>query len=116
MANLPKKNINPVLALLANFCCLGFLGYLLIGQVKKGVLILIISLVFSVLGVVGTATVILPSVFGLLYLGLLVMVLIDVYRVAADVEAGLEVDENEYKLELLYKIMTTFQKDAVYRG
>jgi TRAP-type C4-dicarboxylate transport system permease small subunit len=116
MAKLEKKNINPVLAVLANLCCLSFLGYLLVGQTKKAIIFLVIALVEIVLGFVTSPTLILPFVFGILYLALVLMAAIDVHGVATAVEAGEEVDENEYKLEILYKILSIVQKDAVYKS
>ena len=116
MAKLEKKNINPVLAVLANLCCLSFLGYLLIGQTKKAIIFLIIALVQVVLGFVTSPTLVLPIVFGLLYLALVLMAAIDVHAIATAVAADEEVDENEYRLEILYKILATIQKDAVYKS
>ena len=47
---------------------------------------------------------------------LAVLGLVDVYQVAVAVEAGEEVDENEYKMELLYKVVKLIHKDAVFKG
>ncbi|MBD3235502.1 MAG: hypothetical protein GF330_02220 [Candidatus Eisenbacteria bacterium] len=116
MATLEKKNLSPILPVLANLCCLSFLGYLLIGQTKKALVFLVIAVIWVVLAFVTSPTFVLPFLFGLLYLALVIMAAIDVHAVATAVEAGEEVDENEYKLEMLHKIMVTVQKDAIYRS
>lgn len=116
MANLEKKNINPVLAVLANLCCLSFLGYLLVGQTKKAIIFLVIALIQVAVGFLTSPTVILPFIFGMLYLALALMAAFDVHAIATAVEAGQEIDENEYKLEMLYKIISIVQKDAVYKS
>jgi multisubunit Na+/H+ antiporter MnhG subunit len=40
----------------------------------------------------------------------------DAYTVAKAVEDGETVDENEYKVELLFKVMSNLHKDAIFNG
>lgn len=103
MANVENKRINPVVALIANWFVFGILGYILIGQTKKGVMVVIATIIGSVLCF-------LP--------GLLIAVLglVDVFVTAQAIEKGLEIDENEYKNELLYKIVKIIHKDAVFKS
>jgi hypothetical protein len=125
MSALPNKNINPVLAALANFCCCAILGYILVGQTRKGIFPLISVLIVAAIGVV------IATVLGYIFwpLGSIVYLLvgcintvvsvfavIDVYKVAEAVQQGQEVDENEYKFELLYKVMSNIDKQAIYKG
>ena len=51
-------------------------------------------------------------------LGLLLGVLaaVDVYKVAEAVSKGEEIDEHEYKMEILYKIVKIIHKDAVFKS
>jgi hypothetical protein len=115
MAKLEKKKINPFLAAIANFCCLGFLGYILIGQSKKAIFFLIIAIVLTVIGAVGMRTYFLPAVTSVLYLALIIMAAIDINSITTAMEKDEEIDENEYKLEILYNIMSTFHKEAIFK-
>lgn len=115
MAILKKKNINPLLAAVANFCCLGFLGYFLIGQSKKGIIFLIASIALTLIGTVGMQTLFLPFVTGVIYLALIILTALDIHAIATAMEKGEEIDENEYRLEVLYNFMKTFHKEAVFR-
>ncbi|MFH1377712.1 MAG: hypothetical protein ABIH86_03065 [Planctomycetota bacterium] len=101
MAKIEKKGTSPVVAALANFCCFGILGYILLGQASKGIMVLIVSIVLNLIGV-----------------GWIVALLgvYDAYLVAGAIEKGEEVDENEYKFELLYKLMKVVHKDAIFKG
>ena len=45
-----------------------------------------------------------------------VLGLIDVYQVAEALQKGEKLDENEYKFEILYKLMSLIDKKAVYNG
>lgn len=101
MAAVENKGTNPVVAVLANFCCFGILGYLLVGQTTKGFYIFLVTLVLSLIGI------------GII---VAIMGLVDVYMVAEAVQRGEEVDEREYKFELLYKLMSLIQKDAIYKS
>lgn len=97
----PSKQPNPIAAVLANFCCFGVLGYVMCGQTKKSIMILIVTCVLNLIGVG-----IIVSILGLL----------DVHQIATALANGEAVDENEYKFELLYKLMSIVDKSAVYRG
>lgn len=103
MAKLEKKGISPIVAVIANWFVFGFLGYFLLGQTKKALYICIAIFVGIILCFVPG---IIISVLGL----------IDVYKVAEAVEKGQEVDENEYKMELLYKVAKMIHKEAVFKG
>lgn len=103
MANVENKKINPILALIANWFVFGILGYILIGQTKKGVMVVIAS-------IIGSFLCILPGIV----IGILGLV--DVFVTAQAIEQGVEVDENEYKNELLYKIVKIIHKDAIFKG
>ena len=100
MAILENKGKSPVVVALANFCCFGILGYILIGQSSKALLVFIATIVLSLVGV-----------------GIIISILaiIDGYQVAEAIEKGEEIDENEYKLEILYTIMKIVHKDAIYK-
>jgi len=104
MANLEKKDLNPVLVAVANWFIAGILGYILIGQTSKAIkvflAILILSAVTFFVGGIGGVVVWLLAT-------------IDGFQVATAVEAGEEVAENEYKNEILFKIVKLIDKDAV---
>lgn len=101
MANLEKKGANPMVVGLLNLFLFGCVGYFQLGQKDKGIKVLIGSVVLSVVG-----------------LGWILMILafIDGKAVAEAVEAGEEVDENEYKNEILYKIISLIDKTAIYKA
>ena len=103
MAQLENKNVEPVIALVANWFVAGILGYVLIGQTSKGVMVFLATLL---------------GVFLCFIPGMLVSILalIDVYQVAEAVKNGEAVDENEYKNELLYKIVKNLHGDAIFKG
>ena len=103
MAKLENKQVNPILALVANWLVLGILGYILLGQTSKSIKVLITTLI-------GTVLCCIPGIV------ISVLSLIDVYQVAVAVAQGEEVDENEYKVELLYKLCKIVDKDAVFKG
>lgn len=103
MAALENKKIHPALALIANWFVFGILGYILIGQTKKSLFVLVAILIGYVLCVI-------PGVV------IAILSLIDVYMVADAVQKGEQVDENEYKIELLYKICKILHKDAVFKS
>jgi len=100
MANLENKGVNPIVALLANFCCFGVLGYILLGQTSKAVMVFVVTAILSLLGV------------GFI---VAILALVDVYQVAEAIQKGESVDENEYKLEILHSIMKLIHKDAVFK-
>lgn len=79
------------------------IGDIMIGQTSKGVMKLICSLV-------GLCLCCFP--------GVLVAVLshVDLFLCASALQRGETLGENEYKQELLYKIVKVIDKTAVYRG
>ncbi len=99
MANLQKKGSNPTIIAVANLFIFGALGYFLIGQNDKGIKILILTAVLSLIGGIGIIIAVLAALDGM--------------EVAKAVEAGSEVDANEYKNEILFKIMKIIDKTAI---
>lgn len=103
MPNVPPQSTNPIVPLLLNIFVLAGLGDIVLGQTKKGL---------TVLGfcIVGMCLCCVP--------GILVAILshIDVYLCAAALQRGEPLDENEYKQELLYKLVSMVDKSAVFRG
>lgn len=97
----PSKKPNPIVALLANFCCFGIVGYMMCGQTKKAIYIFVVTAVLSMIGI-GVVVA--------------VLALIDVYQVAEGLQKGETLDENEYKFELLHKLMSLIDKSAVYNA
>ena len=99
-----SKKPSPVVALLANFCCLGIVGYVMCGQTKKSIYVLVVTIIATIitLGMLGWIV----SIFGM----------IDVYQVAESLSKGETLDENEYKFEILYKMMKLIDKTAVYNA
>jgi len=105
---LPNKGIHPLLVLALNILPCGFpVGTMILGQVKKG---LMVSVVGIVVGLVGVCLLGIPGII------LWIMTLIDAYKTSKAVQDGEQVGENEYKLELLHKIMSLVDKSAVYRA
>jgi TM2 domain-containing membrane protein YozV len=114
MANLEPKSSSIVAALLS-FCCLPGLGHFIIGQGSKGtytiglylgLIVLTILLSFCMVGII------------LVPVNLAVWALagVDAYAVAKALEDGETVDENEYKNEFFFKIMSNLHKDAIFNG
>lgn len=103
MANLEKKGIHPVLAVVANWFVFGVLGYILIGQTNKGIMVLVTTLIGCILCFI-------PGVI------IAVLALVDVYQCADAVEKGEAIDEHQYKNELLFKVCKFLHKDAVFKG
>ena len=102
MPRLQNKNLHPLLALLLHWLFPG-LGHIVLGQSQKGIWIFVASLI-------GTCLCCLPGIF------ISILGFVDVYRVAEAVQQGAEVDENEYKMELLYKICKLVDKEAIYKS
>ena len=103
MAKLENKQVNPILALVANWLVLGILGYILIGQTSKAIKVLITTILASCLCLIPGIIVGICS-------------LVDVFQVATAVAQGEEVDEHEYKVELLDKFCKIIDKSAVFKG
>lgn len=103
MANVENKKINPIVALIANWFVFSFLGYLLIGQTNKGIMVAVCVLI-------GSFLCILPGIV------IAVLALIDVFQTAQAIEKGEEIDEHQYKNEFLFKIVKIIHKDAIFKG
>jgi phage FluMu protein Com len=121
---LPNKGIDPILALVANFFCLNILGYILLGQVKKGLWILLvaigpalillfIAIPLSCITKYAASLFLLSPLTSLWSIFVTVLGLIDVFQVATAVKAGEAIDENGYKLPLLHNLMKLIDKSAV---
>jgi len=125
MANLPKKGLHPLVAVAANFCCLGLAGYVLLGQTRKGLFVCLVAIVpllagaflgallWMISGFLASLPWLVAIAWGAFF-GLLAMV--DVYQVAEAVEKDQAVDENGYKLDVLYKIMVKVDKSAILQA
>lgn len=103
MAPIPNKNVNPVVAVIANWLCLSILGYALIGQNKK------MGYVFAAV-FVGSMCCVIPGTV------LAIASLVDVYKCAEAVSRGEAVDENEYRVELLHKVISFIDKSATLKA
>jgi hypothetical protein len=101
MAKISKPDANPILALVLTWFVLGTGHWLINGQQKKWIMILVGSLIGSI------ACCVPGMVIGILSI-------IDAYKTAEKLKAGKEIDENEYSMELLYKIMKYIHKDATF--
>ena len=103
MAKLENKQVNPIAARAANGLVFGILGYILLGQTSKAIKVLITTILASFLCVIPGIIVGICS-------------LVDVFQVATAVAQGDEVDEHEYKVELLDKFCKIIDKSAVFKG
>ena len=101
MAKISKPDANPVIAALLTWFVLGIGHWLINGQQKKWIMILVASLI-------GTILCCLPGIV----IG--VCSIIDAYQTAVKLKAGKEIDENEYSFKLLYSIVKIIHKDAVF--
>ena len=95
------RSINPFVAVAATFFCTP-LGHILLGQTRKGVFITIAAILGVCACCVGSWVV-------------LILGLVDSYNVAKAVGGGQQVGVNEYRVELLYKIVRFLDKTATYR-
>jgi len=103
MKQIHNTNANPVVSLLLSIFVLLGLGHMVIGQTNKGLMILLCGIIGSCLCCVpGIAVAILGHV--------------DAFQCASALQRGETLGENEYKQELLYKIVKVIDKTAVYRG
>lgn len=103
MKYLRNTSANPVVALLLNIFVLPGLGSMMIGQTHKGLMTLLAAVLgFFLCCIPGTVIVILSH--------------IDAYQCAAALQRGETLGENQYKQELLYKIVHLFDKSAIYLG
>ncbi|PCJ59741.1 MAG: hypothetical protein COA79_10065 [Planctomycetota bacterium] len=101
MAKVENKNVSPVVALIANWFVFGILGYYMIGQTNKGIMVVVATMIGSILCV-------LPGMV------IALLALMDVFQTAQAIEKGEDVDENEYKNGLLFKIVKIIHKDAIF--
>ncbi|HVT82445.1 MAG TPA: hypothetical protein VHM90_17520 [Phycisphaerae bacterium] len=100
MAKISKPDANPVVAALLTWLLLGTGHWLINGQQKKWIMILVATLIGSILCCLpGTVIAILS--------------IIDAYKTAQKLKAGKEIDENEYTVPLLFKIVSKLHKEAV---
>lgn len=103
MKQIQNRNANPIVALLLNIFILPGLGQMILGQSTKGIMIFLCALIGTCLCCIpGTVVIILSHV--------------DAYLCAAALQRGESLGENEYKQELLFKIVRMIDKSAVYRG
>jgi hypothetical protein len=126
MAELKNKGVHPLVAVAANVCCCCLIGYVLLGQAKKGLLVCLLAfapvLIAMLLGaVLGPATafftLVLANLISVPWGGFFaVLAAIDAYQVAEAVQNGEPIDENGYKLEILHRIMVNVDKSAVLQG
>ena len=101
MAKISKPDANPIIALLLTWFVFGTGHWLINGQQKKWIMILVASIIGSILCC-------LPGmVIGILSI-------IDAYKTAQKLQSGKEIDENEYSVELLYKIVKIIHKEAIF--
>jgi hypothetical protein len=100
MAKIKKPDANPIVAAL--LCLVFGLGHLIInGQQKKWIMLLLGSIIGTILCCIPGWIIGIAGIF-------------EAYKTAEKLKAGKEVDENEYSIEFLYKIMKYIHKDAVY--
>jgi len=99
MAKISKPDANPIVAMLLTWFVFGIGHWVINGQQKKWLYTLVVSILTSCICV-----------------GFVVAILsiIDAYKTAEKLQAGKEIDENEYSVELLYKIMKIVHKEAIF--
>ena len=101
MAKISKPDANPIVALLLTWFVFGIGHWVINGQQKKWLMTLVAS-------IIGTILCCLPGmVIGILSI-------IDAFKTAQKLQAGKEIDENEYSIELLYKIVKIIHKEAIF--
>lgn len=100
MAKISKPDANPMVAALLSVIFM--LGHLVTnGQKTKWIKILIAY-------VIGVVLCCLPGMV------IAILSIIDAYKTAEKLKAGKEIDENEYSVELLWKIMKIIHKEAIF--
>ncbi len=103
MKEIRNPDANPIVAVILNIFVLPGLGSMFIGQTHKGLMELVcVFLGFCLCCIPGVLVTILSH--------------IDAYQCAAALKNGETLGENEYKQELLYKIVKMIDKSATYRG
>ncbi len=96
-----KPDANPVVALLLTWFVLG-IGHLVVnGQQRKWLMTLVASFI-------GTLLCCVPGMV------ISILSIIDAFKTAEKLKAGKSIDENEYSVELLYKIVKIIDKEAVF--
>jgi hypothetical protein len=98
-----NPDINPIAPLLLNILVLAGSGFMVIGQTKKGITLLLSSLV-------GICLCCLPGVL------MVILSHVDLYMCTAALQRGETLQENEYRLEVLYKIVSLYDKTAVFNS
>ncbi len=98
MAVLENKHYHPALCLILSWLLPG-LGQIILGQTRKGVMILVLSFLGSALGCLPGVLIVIPQ-------------LIDAYQIASAVERGDAVDEDAYSNDLLFKIAKILHTEA----
>src|SRR5438552_4195620 len=100
MAKISKPDANPVVAALLTWLLFGTGHWLINGQQKKWIMILVATLIGSILCCIPGIIIGISSI-------------IDAYKTAVKLKSGKEIDENEYSFPLLFKIVKIIHKDAV---
>jgi hypothetical protein len=101
MAKISKPDANPIVAALLTWLVFG-IGHMVInGQKTKWIKILIATIIGSILCC-------LPGTI------IAILSIIDSYKTAQKLKEGKEIDENEYSVELLYKIVSKLHKEAIF--
>ena len=103
MAKISKKDANPIVALLLTLFVLGLGHFLINGQQRKWVFTLVATLIAYCLCCLPGPVVLVLSV-------------IEAYKTAQRLQAGEEIDENEYSFGLMYKIVHIIDKTATFKG
>lgn len=102
MANRTKRSSNPTITALANFLVFGSLGYYLMGHNEKALKMLIFTIVFYMIGGLGLIIAALAAIDGM--------------EIAKAIKTGEEIGENEYKNEILFRIVKIIDKSAVCKS
>ena len=99
MAKISKPDANPIVAALLTGLLFGTGHWLINGQQKKWIMILVATIVGMPLCCLGVVVAILS--------------ILDAYKTAQKLQSGKEIDENEYSVPLLFKIVKIIHKEAV---
>jgi predicted Co/Zn/Cd cation transporter (cation efflux family) len=103
MSTIRKPEANPILAAALTWLALGCGHMVVNGQQRKWIFTMIAA-------VVGTLFCCLPgTIVGLLSI-------FDAYQTALRLQAGEEIGENEYSVEMLYKIISKIDSTATFKG
>lgn len=103
MSTIRKPEANPILAAVLTWFALGCGHVVVNGQQRKWMFTLLAT-------VLGVFCCFLPgTIIGLLSV-------FDSYQTALRLQAGEEIGENEYSVEMLYKIMSKIDSTATFKG